>query len=252
MMPEPTDTPEIASPTVRDLIEIRPMASVRPERARYIDPDPPALVLELAAVPTARPETDERRRALAITRTYRERQPLSNSKVVAQIIGAAIKADRWTDREITAAALRLAGEDRRLTHETLRVELTYRLIERARQRRRGELDTASVVYVIGCDESPLVKIGTSTDLMQRLHDIQRMCPVMLRVLHEHPGGYELENALHRRYRSYRKHGEWFDLGRLDPVDSVKRAIGLIEGRPAKAAARPANPTDHCVYFGEIA
>jgi hypothetical protein len=187
-------------------------------------------------------ESDQHRRALAISRTYRQRQPLSNSAIVARIIGAAIKTGRWNDQEITAALLRLADEDRRLTHETLRIELTYRLIERSRLRQRGALAPESVVYVIGCDESPLVKIGTTTDLMQRLHDLQRMCPVMLRVLHQHPGGYELENALHRRYRSYRKHGEWFDFGRRDPVVSVMRAIADRDANQPMLATTHAETT----------
>ena len=226
IMPEPTDTPSPMA-AAADLFELRSRPPIPTE------PDEQPILLAASPTPDPRPDNGERSRALAISRVYRQRQPLSNSVIVARIIGAAIKTGRWTDDEITGALLRLADADKRLTHETLRVELTYRLTERAQQRQRGELAPESVVYVIGCDESTLVKIGTSTDLPQRLYSIQCMCPVILRVLHHHPGGYELENALHRRYRSYPRHGEWFDLGRLDPVVSVKRAIAHIE------AARPA-------------
>ncbi|MGW8846584.1 GIY-YIG nuclease family protein [Streptomyces xiamenensis] len=69
--------------------------------------------------------------------------------------------------------------------------------------------TEEFVYVIGTPGANTVKIGRSIDVARRLADIQRMSPVPLEVLWTTPGGHELETALHRHFRPYRSHGEWF-------------------------------------------
>lgn len=89
------------------------------------------------------------------------------------------------------------------------------------------------VYLIGCNESSLVKIGRSIDLHGRLAEIQRMSPVPLSILWSTPGGWELESRLHQVFRSRRSHGEWFDFNGDDPVHAVRRAVatGRDEARP---------------------
>lgn len=80
-----------------------------------------------------------------------------------------------------------------------------------------------VVYVLGAPGSNTVKIGRTNDLAKRLAEIQRMSPVPLQALWNHPGGYELETNLHRQFSALRTHGEWFSFGG-DPVHSVQWAI----------------------------
>jgi hypothetical protein len=84
------------------------------------------------------------------------------------------------------------------------------------------------IYVIGCAESRLVKIGRSVDPEQRRGTLQRSCPVQLAVLWQTPGNYQLENALHHRFFDHWSHGEWFDFGDQDPVELVNAAVSEPE------------------------
>lgn len=84
------------------------------------------------------------------------------------------------------------------------------------------MNETNVIYIIGAKESPLVKIGTSDNVRRRLREIQNMCPVKLHVLWQTPGCEQIERALHRRFKAWRKHGEWFDL--RDPVTDVQQAL----------------------------
>jgi hypothetical protein len=86
---------------------------------------------------------------------------------------------------------------------------------------------AQYVYLIGSSESPLVKIGTTNNIASRLRSIQNMSPAALAVLWQTEGGLVLEQALHERFRKYRKHGEWFDFGRRDPVTVVNTAASEL-------------------------
>lgn len=91
----------------------------------------------------------------------------------------------------------------------------------------AEPATSEQVYVIGSPSSTLVKIGRSTNLEQRIADLQRMSPVPLKVLCTYDGGAELEAALHRYFKDCRSHGEWFALDG-DPVVIAQAAIDHIE------------------------
>lgn len=91
-----------------------------------------------------------------------------------------------------------------------------------------------LVYVLGSTETRRVKIGHSTDVPKRAADIQRMSPVPLTVLGQFEGGLELEGALHKRFRPFRTHGEWFDFGDLDPL--VEVTAGVEAHKAAKLIA----------------
>lgn len=84
------------------------------------------------------------------------------------------------------------------------------------------------VYLIGCEGSRLVKIGHSRNPAKRLAELARMSASPVKLLWqsgpEH--GMEAEQHLHRVFRSYRQHGEWFDFGEDDPVELVNSAISL--------------------------
>ncbi|WP_083472556.1 GIY-YIG nuclease family protein [Kibdelosporangium phytohabitans] len=54
--------------------------------------------------------------------------------------------------------------------------------------------------------------------------IQPDCPFRLQVLWRYPdGGVDLETALHREFKHYRLHHEWFDFGDEDPVAARGRS-----------------------------
>jgi hypothetical protein len=100
----------------------------------------------------------------------------------------------------------------------------------------------SVIYVIGAPEiSPgRVKIGvTGGDPYARMKDLQTGSPVRLELLHQEPGGREVERALHQVFTRYRLHREWFEFGELDPVAELRAAMGSS----AVSDAQPAWTTD---------
>lgn len=88
------------------------------------------------------------------------------------------------------------------------------------------------VYLIGCVENSLIKIGRSIDVPARLALIQRMSPVRLYVLWQAEGGVELESLLHRAFAGCRSHGEWFDFTGCDnPVQVVANIIDRLPDDP---------------------
>lgn len=81
-----------------------------------------------------------------------------------------------------------------------------------------------------------VKIGHSYDPEQRSVVIQPDCPFPLQVLWRYEGGgVDLETALHREFKRYHLHHEWFDFGNEDPVAAVSAAVPRL--MPAVIAAR---------------
>ncbi|MET9175867.1 GIY-YIG nuclease family protein [Streptomyces misionensis] len=106
-----------------------------------------------------------------------------------------------------------------------------------------EAEVGACVYVIGSQDSPLVKIGRSTNVLQRLAAIQRMSPLPLVVLRTYPGGSELETALHRHFQDHRTHGEWFALDG-DPVKAITAAVEQIKNdRNSSPKASSASPKE---------
>jgi len=98
--------------------------------------------------------------------------------------------------------------------------------------RRGGLSLehdGPVVYVIGEPGSQVVKIGTTINLEARLKGIQTASPGRVDVLWFTPGSWELEEALHSRFRATRQRGEWFHFGELegDPVELVSSAASEL-------------------------
>lgn len=66
-----------------------------------------------------------------------------------------------------------------------------------------------VVYFIGCDEMPYIKIGTTNDIDKRLAGIQTSVPYDIDVLFVIPGDRSQEKKTHEAFDKYRKRGEWF-------------------------------------------
>jgi len=71
------------------------------------------------------------------------------------------------------------------------------------------------VYLIKCDKYH--KIGVSFDAWQRIKVLQQHIPHDLELIYhnEVKDAYKLEAQLHRKFKSKRKRGEWFELDKKD-------------------------------------
>jgi hypothetical protein len=71
-----------------------------------------------------------------------------------------------------------------------------------------DLRAGSVVYFIQAANG-LIKIGTTKDIRDRLYGLRNSSPVSLRLVGLIAADEAEEQALHRRFASFRAHGEWF-------------------------------------------
>ncbi|KKM65045.1 hypothetical protein LCGC14_1495310 [marine sediment metagenome] len=77
------------------------------------------------------------------------------------------------------------------------------------------------VYAIATTERPKrLKIGYSTDVQQRLHELSLMSPVGLCLLASWPGSLEDEAKMHEAAKDHRLHGEWFSMEAFEVIRSV--------------------------------
>jgi len=75
-----------------------------------------------------------------------------------------------------------------------------------------------------------VKIGTSTDLRQRLGQLQFLTRSRVRLLATTPGSFSREREIHRQFASARVHGEWFR-----PTPELLAFIGTLKPKSRAAA-----------------
>jgi hypothetical protein len=89
-----------------------------------------------------------------------------------------------------------------------------------------------VVYAIWAEDTDRIKIGRSASAHIRLETFQTASPFPLRLLREIQthDTVALESALHRRYATYRRHGEWFEL----PI-RVQQELLWDESFPSKTS-----------------
>jgi hypothetical protein len=85
----------------------------------------------------------------------------------------------------------------------------------------------SVVYFVEALELDRVKIGWTTNLEERLHDLQTGCPAPVELCFTLPGGRPEEASLHRRFAHARVHGEWFRLSEIEAAMRELEAVGSI-------------------------
>lgn len=85
------------------------------------------------------------------------------------------------------------------------------------------------IYIIKAEKH--VKIGIADDIKNRLRQIQSTCPIKLEIINfwKISNVYYYENLLHKRYKQYRVHGEWFvlpekDINFLSMVGDIKEAM----------------------------
>ena len=92
---------------------------------------------------------------------------------------------------------------------------------------------AAHLYVIGSDDMPYVKIGTSVDPHKRLRLLQTGSPFTLSVLWSCEMDHYLERDIHEVFADFRVRGEWFDLTPLgDSVVAVQRAVETARAKPS--------------------
>lgn len=105
------------------------------------------------------------------------------------------------------------------------------------------------IYVIGADQSDLVKVGVAVDPAGRLSTLQCGSPVRLRLLATLPGSGVQERELHRQFARYRKAGEWFDFYGQDAVRIVVKAWLALGAQDEESAEVIEIDDDNRVYLG---
>lgn len=81
----------------------------------------------------------------------------------------------------------------------------YRAKKQNEKRRR-----IAGVYFIRQGDDGYIKIGYSEHIKKRLRGLQGASPVKLQLLATMNGTTKDEQDLHKRFKSYRKMGEWFE------------------------------------------
>lgn len=100
----------------------------------------------------------------------------------------------------------------------------YRKNEWAYEKEPLNLKNNSDVYFIQSVIGGPIKIGTSLFPRGRLVDLQYYSPFKLRIIGTIKGeGYKKEAELHKKFRVYRLHGEWFE-----PAEALLNYIKTIQ------------------------
>jgi hypothetical protein len=85
-----------------------------------------------------------------------------------------------------------------------------------------------------------VKIGYSANPEKRIKELQTGNPEKLELLLTIPGNRETEAAFHTYFDRARLEGEWFRLGSLGNIDSLKIAIFATSKWPYAKYKQPKN------------
>jgi len=67
-----------------------------------------------------------------------------------------------------------------------------------------------IVYFVQSRLGGPIKIGLTTQLNQRLKQLQNESPIPLQIVGALRGDEKVEAAIHERFRKLRLHGEWFE------------------------------------------
>lgn len=130
---------------------------------------------------------------------------------------------------------RVCGETKSMDcfslHHTAR-DGRYNLCEQCRKNsylpfnRNSYIKKTGYVYLIGANNSDLVKLGTTNNIKNRMSSLVNESPIELTLIHkkyaDNPG--KLERDLHSIFKNNFSHGEWFHL----TTEQIKEAIKFIE------------------------
>lgn len=112
------------------------------------------------------------------------------------------------------------AEARRAAAAVRYAEQWAALAKKARASRQATV-RASVVYFVEALGLERIKIGTTTNIEERLTDIQNGCPAIVDLCFCILGGVDEEHELHHRYSHAHIVGEWFHIG---PIEAELRAL----------------------------
>jgi len=95
--------------------------------------------------------------------------------------------------------------------------------------------TQDVVYVIGWSEGGPMKVGITDKIDKRIAQLQTGNPYKLKVFHTVPcdtrsESSEIESWTHARLGGFRLHGEWFDIGAIECINSIRVVADAVKLR----------------------
>ncbi len=99
------------------------------------------------------------------------------------------------------------------------------------------LDSGEMVHLVSEPGSFVAKIGTTTNLDQRLASLRSRHSRTLVLRWSFHGNTELEFYLHRCFKHLALGGEWFDFKEGDPVQRVAAATEIFYLIPAGTTIR---------------
>ena len=84
-------------------------------------------------------------------------------------------------------------------------------------------DRHTFIYFLYAEKANTIKIGITTNLKERFFRLQNACPEDLYLLKVIDGDAKEENRLHKMFRKYKAHSEWFTLNPelLDFIESLE-------------------------------
>lgn len=118
---------------------------------------------------------------------------------------------------------------------------------------RPDRATNEYVYAIRGESTEMVKLGRTTDVLERLRALRLGSPSSLILLGHWRGGADAEQLLHDRFAEQRSHGEWFRFdAAIDVAAVVTSALGtqpepVLDETPRRArtkARRVSTPQRH--------
>jgi hypothetical protein len=86
------------------------------------------------------------------------------------------------------------------------------------------------IYFVTTPDRGMVKIGASSNCIDRLSDLMQWSPVPLELAASARGSYQHERALHFYFRAQHSHKEWFR--RSDELDALIRQTILLGDLPS--------------------
>lgn len=90
-------------------------------------------------------------------------------------------------------------------------------------KQKSETKNREIVYVVGCYEMGICKIGFTKNFNNRLKSLQTGFPYVLEVFGLFEGSTQDEKFLHGKYKEYNTNGEWFKI-----EGELKKAIDNMQ------------------------
>jgi hypothetical protein len=140
-----------------------------------------------------------------------------NGKEFAEAIGVAHgTVKRWLHEGMPATRIRL-GREVSIDEAAARAWVTEHHANSV------SFNRAAVVYVARRERDGALKIGWTSDVMRRVHELRRRERCAVELVAAVPGAKPDELRMHETFRACRIDGEWFDAEVNDVVRALKGA-----------------------------